>query len=252
MKCSAIGMPKSLAGWYYGQRQIRTYLKGDGLTKETEPLIRQHYLDLLDNMSLILDEQPYLLGSRPTLVDFGLFGPMFRHYALDPTPAKVMSERAPAVYEWVARVWNARASKMPPQQVIADFSHPGWQFFLKDIVQTYWPFLLRTAEAWQAGKSRVDHEVNGVVFRDLKVVHYRVFCLELLQRAYAELPQPARTHVDETLAPYGKLPMIDGLDSGLMEEHELPLKDKNRDVSFGKKLLLMVTGTPWDMPKRAR
>ena len=51
-------------------------------------------------------------GDVPTLADFGLYGPMFRHFSQDPTPAEVMRLRAPAVFEWVARLWNARGSRL--------------------------------------------------------------------------------------------------------------------------------------------
>jgi glutathione S-transferase len=86
-------------------------LRGDGVSEATEPHVRRQYLDLLDSMSLLLADQPFLLGSHPTLVDIGLFGPMFRHYAQDPAPGRLMEERAPAVYAWVGRLWNARASR---------------------------------------------------------------------------------------------------------------------------------------------
>ena len=37
---------------------------------------------------------------------------MFRHFGIDPTPSRIMRNTAPAVYEWVARMWNARAAKL--------------------------------------------------------------------------------------------------------------------------------------------
>ena len=154
--------PKWLSGAYYGRRQIATYLRGDGVNAATEPVVRQSYLDLLDNLSLILADRPFLLGSHPSLVDIALFGPMFRHYAQDPAPQMVMTERAPAVFEWVARVWNARASRFSREVHWATFADRGWQYFLRDIVQSYWPFLIRNAEAWRAGRDRVDHEAHGV------------------------------------------------------------------------------------------
>ncbi|MDH3624319.1 MAG: glutathione S-transferase family protein [Myxococcales bacterium] len=240
--------PNRLAGWYYGRRQIATYLKGDGMTAETEPHIKQHYLDLLDNMSAILEEQPYLLGRHPSLVDIGLFGPMFRHYAQDPTPSRVMEERAPAVYAWVGRVWNSRASRLPGEPVFSDFSHRGWRYFLKDIVQTYWPFLVRSARAWQAGKKRVDHRAHGVTYPKLRVTHYRVYCLQVLQNEYERLSNADREAVDQTLAPYGKLELLPGLRSGLMKEHELPLRPTRRQPSKLRRLILGLMGTPWDMP----
>lgn len=240
--------PKWLAGWYFGRRQIATYLTGDGLSAETEPHIRQSYLDLLDSMSAILADQPYLLGSHPTLVDIALFGPMFRHYAQDPTPSRVMEERAPAVYAWVGRVWNARASRLGREPIPSDFSHPGWDYFLREIVQTYWPFLIRNARAWAAGQPRVDHPAHGVTYRRLKVVHYRVYCLEVLQNEYRSLNEPNRRAVDGILRPYGSLDVIDHLDSGLMQEHQLPLRPDRAQPSKLQRFKLGLRGTPWDMP----
>jgi glutathione S-transferase len=243
-------MPAWLSGWYYGRRQIATYLSGDGLSAETEPVIKQHYLDLLDAMSLILEDQPFLLGSHPTLVDIGLFGPMFRHYAQDPAPSVVMERRAPAVYAWVGRLWNARAHRLSGEPVLSDFRHPGWAYFLKDIAQSYWPFLLATARAWAEGKPRMDHQAHGVTYRNLKVVHYRVFCLQLLQDEYRRLSAEDRSAVDSLFAPYGRLDLIDGLDSGLMEEHELPLRPGRPQPTRLQRFKLALTGTPWDMPVR--
>ena len=202
--------PNWLAGWYFGRRQIATYLKGDGLSTETEPHIRQQYLDLLDAMSTLLEDQPYLLGSHPTLVDIGLFGPMFRHYAQDPVPSRVMEERAPAVFAWVGRVCSARA--------------------------------------WAAGQPRFDHQAHGVTYENLKVVHYRVYCLEVLQNEYRNLNEPDRRTVDDLLRPYGAIELIEGLDSGLMEEFELPLRPDRVQPSRLQRFKLALMGTPWDMP----
>ncbi|MGB8221267.1 MAG: glutathione S-transferase family protein [Polyangiales bacterium] len=240
--------PKWLAGWYYGRRQMATYLRGDGLSPETEPQIRRHYLDLLDAMSQILRDQPYLLGSHPTLVDIGMFGPMFRHYAQDPTPSRVMEGRAPAVYAWVGRLWNARARRLSGQPSLSDFSHPGWDYFLREIAQTYWPFLLGNAQAWIEGRTRLNHQAHGVTYRNLKVLRYRVYCLEVLQREYRSLIEPDRRKVDALLAPYGSLELLEGLDSGLIEEHRLPLRPERVQPSRLQRMKLALVGTPWDMP----
>ncbi len=240
--------PKWLAGWYYGRRQIATYLDGDGLSAQTEPHIRGHYLDLLDHMRLLLADQPYLLGSHPTLVDIGLFGPMFRHYAQDPTPSRIMEERAPEVYAWVGRVWNARAHRLPGTPTLSDFTHPGWAYFLEEIVRVYWPFLLENARAWARGAERFDHRAHGVVYERLKVVRYRVYCLQVLQNEYRALDAADRHAVDALLAPHGSLEVIDDLDSGLLEEHRLPLRTERRQPTTLQRLKLGVWGTPWDMP----
>jgi glutathione S-transferase len=244
--------PKSLAGWYYGRRQIATYLRGDGVSEATEPHVRRQYLDLLDSMSLLLADQPFLLGSHPTLVDIGMLGPMFRHYAQDPTPGRLMEERAPAVYAWVGRLWNARASRMTAPRRLSDFTHPGWAYFLEEIATNYWPFLLRSAEAWRAGESRVDHQAHGVTYRRLKVMRYRVYCLEVLQQLYAALSGEARAQVDALFAPFGGLEQRPVIESGLVEEHELPLRTGRPTIRGWRRLWLGLAGTPWDMPKPSR
>jgi glutathione S-transferase len=245
-------VPASVAGWYYGRRQIAMYLRGDGVSAETARIVEQSYLALLESMSTLLETQPFLLGSHPTLVDIALFGPMFRHYFEDPTPRRVMQERAPLVFDWVERVWNARGSEYPSSIEYSSFSHPGWSYFLRDIVQSYWPYLVRSARAWQSGKRRVDHQAHGVTYRGLRVTHYRVYCLEVLQRELAALDPTSRAEVERILRPYGALEPIPGLSSGLMKEHELPLPRSRHQASRIKTLLLGLTGTPWDMPVKPR
>lgn len=121
---------------------------------------------------------------------------------------------------------------------------------MRDIATNYWPFLIRNARAWQAGCERVDHRTERVTYRDLKVVRYRVWCLEVLQSLYRGLDADARTTVDAILAPHGTLECID-VDSGLAGEHELPLSGDRPRASRWQSLKLFITGTPWDMPRRS-
>jgi hypothetical protein len=79
-----------------------------------------------------------------------------------------------------------------------------------------------------------------------------VFCLELLQNEYQRLKPADRGAVDQLLAPYGQLELIEGLDSGLMEEHELPLRPGRPQPSRFQRFKLALTGTPWDMPVKPK
>jgi len=241
-------IPSKLGAWYFANRQITTFLLKDGLTKKTEPYIKQHYLDLLSAMETILETQKFLLGTHPSLVDFALFGPMFRHFALDPAPAKVMRDEAPRVNEWVARMWNAKGGQLPKTIQYSDFDTTGWQYFLKDIVQTYWPMLCQNAKSWKAGKNCMDFETSAVTYPKLKVVHYRVYCLEVLQDLYRNLSAKNQEQVDKILSPYGRIAMVDNLDSGLKNEFNLPLAPSYKVPSVWQKFKLTITGTPWDKP----
>lgn len=241
-------LPKQLGARYFAHRQIKTFLDGDGVTSKTEPYVRNHYFHLLCAIKTLLKDQPFLLGNRPSLVDFALFGPMFRHFSLDPAPAQVMRDDAPEVYEWVARMWNVKGSVTKGRFHQSDFNHKGWSYFLKDIMQTYWPMLLKNAEAWQGGKNVMEFSTDEVEFSNLKVVHYRVYCLEVLQDLYRSLSKADRLRVDTLLAPYGQLVMMEGIDSGLREDYHLPIDGEARPVKLLQKLSLMATGTPWDKP----
>ncbi len=244
--------PVSVRSRIAAARQTTLFLKKDGVTKENEPHIEETYLKNLESLKLILKDSPYLLGERPTLVDFGFMGPMFRHFSLDPTPARIMRDVAPRVYEWVARTWNARASETDLSSPLNDFSHPGWKSVLEDICRTYLPYLHKNALVWRSGERRFDFDTQGVVYPALPVVHYRVWCREELQRCFQELQEGAKEEVHRYLDSFGGLePLLEEgtIRSGIDREFVLPLEQRERPLGLLHTLKLRLTGTPWDMPK---
>lgn len=243
-------IPERLAGWYFARRQIKTYLKGDGVTRETEPVVKKHYTDMLNSLQSLLVDSPFLLGNRPSIVDFGFFGPMFRHFGLDPAPAKVMIEQAPAVYEWLARLWNAKGSNLDQSPAFLDFSHQAWNYFLKELVQVYVPFLKANALAWQQGRGRFDFNAPEVTYPELKTLHYRVYCLEDLQNHFLALDDRQKESVRAIFEGVGGLDLGPKVVSGLAHEFEFPLRPARRPPGRLEKFLLMARGTPWDMPRR--
>jgi glutathione S-transferase len=248
----SLPLPLAVRSRIASARQTTLFLKKDGVTEETEPHIEETYLRNLHSLELILRDSPYLLGERPTLVDFGFMGSMFRHFSLDPTPARIMRERAPGVYEWVARTWNAKATRVDQESPLKDFSHPGWKFIFEDICRTYLPYLHRNALAWQAGERRFDFETQGVTYPALPVVHYRVWCREELQRRFQESPDEAKKEVKDHLSFFGGLDALfeDGtITSNLAQEFILPLEKRKRPAGLLRTLQLRFMGTPWDLPK---
>ena len=79
-----------------------------GITPETIPGIEQAYLLLLDQLQAHFSQYDFLLGSRPSIGDFGFVGPLYAHLGRDPVPRALMQERAPAVYAWVQRMNEPR------------------------------------------------------------------------------------------------------------------------------------------------
>ncbi|MFN7504218.1 MAG: glutathione S-transferase family protein, partial [Limnobacter sp.] len=103
-----VPLPFFMRRWVILNRQRLHFLWLDGVRKHTAKRVEAHYLETLDALETVLLKQPFILGQRPTLADYGLYGSMFRHFFCDPTPATIMRSRAPAVHEWVARLWNTK------------------------------------------------------------------------------------------------------------------------------------------------
>jgi glutathione S-transferase len=85
-----------------------------GITEETIPGIEATYLAFLDQLDRHFARFDFLLGSRPSIGDFGFMGPLYAHLGRDPVPKALMQERAPHVYAWVERMNN-------PQPLAGDF-----------------------------------------------------------------------------------------------------------------------------------
>jgi glutathione S-transferase len=183
------------------RRQFGRFVKGDAVSRQTREHVESIYLRTLDQLQAIFETRPFLLGARPTLADFGFFASMFRHFGMDPTPSRIMRERAPAVYEWVARLWNARASN-----TTGDLE-PGvpkdWSPILREIGAQYLPYLCANAEAWQERRARFDHELEGVSYRRVPVSRYRVWCLERLRVHFEELPEGPHALAKKLLQAHG-------------------------------------------------
>lgn len=80
------------------------FLAGLGVTREVMPIIEQDYLDLLAALEVHFQHAPYVLGSQPSLADFGLMAPLYAHLARDPVPGFIMKTKAPAVARWTERM----------------------------------------------------------------------------------------------------------------------------------------------------
>lgn len=83
---------------------FRGSIKMLGITEETGPAIEAVYLEFLDQLNEHFSSHSYLLGSRPSIGDYGFMGPLYAHLGRDPVPLAIMQSRAPAVYAWVQRM----------------------------------------------------------------------------------------------------------------------------------------------------
>lgn len=74
-----------------------------GSNAETEPTIEASFRRALTLLEAHLQTRPYLLGGRPAMADFGLWGQLYE-LATDPTPGAIMRASSPKSMAWVQRM----------------------------------------------------------------------------------------------------------------------------------------------------
>jgi glutathione S-transferase len=218
-----VPLPGFVKRYLIRNRQRALFTKGDGVSPATWDHVEKIYLDSLAHLGAILETRPYLLGTRPSLADFGFFGPMFRHFAMDPPSARIMRETAPAVFEWVARVWNARASVTGGE--LLGHVPDDWGPILDSIGSAYLRYLCANAEAWKTGQSHFDVDIEGAPYRHIRTARYRVWCLEELRRHFDELSESQQRDARARLEAHGcwaPLWQVEDPASGLDPERRVP------------------------------
>ena len=195
-----IPLPGTLKRWHLRRRQ-RSYTTGDGVDENNRDHVEAIYLDNLSWLNSVLNRRPFLLGNSLSLVDIAFMGPMLRHFSQDPVPAEIMRLQAPAVFEWVARLWNGA-----PRRTQGDWVSgvpEDWNPCLDDIGANYLPYLCDNAEAVTTGKKRFTSTVFAATYRDAIVSPYRVWCLRKLREHFQALSEVQQDAVQRRLEAHG-------------------------------------------------
>ncbi|MDO9471481.1 MAG: glutathione S-transferase family protein [Caulobacter sp.] len=191
--------PLGLRALIIRRRQQRTFLREDGVTRETAPLVEAIYADALAALEPIFARRPFLFGERPVAADFGLFGPMFRHFFSDPTPAAIMRETAPNVLAWVSRLWaltpEAAAAALRPVDAPADLDP-----LLKLAAHEHLTELAANLDAVTDRRREAVFDLRGARWRT-PVSPYCAACLIDLRTLHAALSPTDRATVDARLGP---------------------------------------------------
>lgn len=75
-----------------------------GINETTIPAIEASYEALLGELDAHFAEHDFLFGTRPSMGDFGLIGPLYAHNYRDPKSGEMMKRIAPNVARWVERM----------------------------------------------------------------------------------------------------------------------------------------------------
>jgi glutathione S-transferase len=198
--------PLWLKQFFVRRRQRRLFTAGDGVSAHTQAHVEGIYLGTLTALEAMFANRSFMLGARPSLVDIGFFGPMFRHFSQDPTAAALMQERAPHTQAWVDRMWASRGSQMQGDWVRVlpqDFAP-----LLREVGQAYMPYLLANAQAVAQGHKRFNVTIQGCAYQQVRTSRYRLLCLEMLQHHFAALSALQRVELDAIFAGSGISPAL--------------------------------------------
>jgi glutathione S-transferase len=155
-----------------------------GATAENKPLLEESYRRILAAFEPHVAMASYLFGSRPSLADFAWFGQL-SEMATDPTPMRILRERAPFTDHWVRRLDDA--SGVDGEWHKRERALGGWVESLLAVAgELYLPFLVANAEAFAKGLDRLEMTVWGLPYA-LAPFKYQVKCLQQLRDKFAAL-----------------------------------------------------------------
>lgn len=233
---SHVKAPRFLRCRMIAKRQRKGFVIKDGVTDQTRSHVEAGYLKSLECLSTIFANRPFVLGESPSIADFGLMGPMLRHFGQDPTPAEIMRDKAPRVFDWLSRMWNARDHSAKPT-FLATVPN-DMNDFLQEVCETHLVQLKSNGLAYQLGQSKFDMTVQDCNYRSLPISRYRVYCLEQLRAAFDALNEADKLTVRQLL----RTPAA----SVLWENQAIAASgyDKRGEAPFNKAINVFENGVP--------
>ena len=234
------------AGWAFAKRQQQEWLWDDGVNKQNENSVRDMLFREFEFLEPLLEEQPYIMGSHPSMADYGYFASMFRHFGNDPDSAEIMRMHAPNTYEWLARLWNAKTSKLgtEPEWIWPESDY--WSPLLDRIANDYLPYLTQNANAYLENQKRFNFTGKNIEFPKTKTTDYRVWCYEVLQESFHKLSDFDKGRVEKLFKDVGGLGALTAertINSGMNEKYKLPVTI-NASNKIKTKIGILLTGQP--------
>lgn len=132
-------------------RPFRGSLPMLGVVEESIAAVESSYEALLGELDAHFAQHDYLLGSRPSMGDFGLVGPLYAHQYRDPYSGDLMRRLAPNVVAWVLRTMAAEAcsGEFLADDVVPETLLPVLQRMMREQLPTLHDTMIRLGQ-WAA------------------------------------------------------------------------------------------------------
>ena len=200
--------------------RFKSFLPFLGITPNTAPAIEATYEEFLKAFDIHLSKHNFLFGSRPSIGDYGLLGPLYAHNYRDPASGEHMEKTAPRVAAW-CRYTHAPQHFGTGEFIENDEIPETLIPILKMFAREQLPILLSTIEqmkTWYAANPDEDevpraigmHEYTiGGVTDNRGVIPYPLWMLQRVTDHLASLSGKDKTAANELLASIGAKALID-------------------------------------------
>ena len=152
----------------FASGRMRKATEAFGVSDASVAMVERSYREFLQLLNTHLEGSPYLLGGRPSIGDYALFGPLFAHLGRDPAPASLMKREAPSVYRWTERMNVPEDSSPEHPGASAEFAEAASETLLallRFVSDDYLPELrahVAFANSWLADRPDLEAGTNGL------------------------------------------------------------------------------------------
>jgi len=129
-----------------------------GSSEKTQPLIEASFANALALIEAHLASRLYLLGGRPAMADFGLWGQLYEA-ATDPTPGAIIRASAPKVMAWIQRMLSPRAEG--DFEALADLAPTLMPLLGEEVGALFLPWSAANAAAIERGDTSFTMNLGG-------------------------------------------------------------------------------------------
>jgi glutathione S-transferase len=193
-----------------------------GAAPHMHAAIERSYEALLADLDRHFAALPYLLGTRPSVGDFGLYGPLYAHQYRDPASGELMRRLAPNLVRWVERMTSPpspRAGEFLAGDEVPESLLP----VIERMMREQMPVLADTAAqlasrmATHPGE-RVPRAIGTHAFelegeRGERIIRpYSSWMMQRARDVYRELSSAERARADTWLGRVGGTPFRDFVD----------------------------------------
>lgn len=162
-------------------------------SEEAKANMDQQVLDLLAILEQHFEQHQFLLGFKPSIADFALFGPLKIHLYDDPQSNQILETQAPNTVAWLHTIMELGDTRGCVGQTefgdwinINEACPESLTALLKFIAQTYIPLGKATTVAANAKEKTFEGNIYGVN-ATFSTHQYRAWAFEQVQLRYQNL-----------------------------------------------------------------